>query len=337
MIVNINESPRIKTNSWQAIVKGARLETLPGAAVPVIIAIALAAGDMYRTGNISNFQIIPALLCFLFAEIMQINANYINDYFDFKGGHDSEARQGNDRVATKGWMTMPFMRKVIIGTNVIAAAVGLPIVFLTPPDLPIGEGLSFGWLQPEWLSPLPVEGLGVVFVGAVCMIFSLLYTTLFSKKALGDVLVLLFFGIVPVCVTYYVLTGTCNWYIFVASVACGFEIDSMLVINNFRDHDEDLVTGKHTLSHILGRKRMLQFYLAIGFICAALGYFCYSRYGYSMAFNLQIIYLLAHMRIYNTMKAIWQGPELNKQLARNGKNMLLYGVLIAVGILITFI
>ena len=135
MIVNINESPRIKQNSWKAIVKGARLETLPGAAVPVIIAIALAAGDMYRTGNIGNFQIIPAILCFLFAEIMQINANYINDYFDFKGGHDSAARQGNDRVATKGWMTMPFMRKVIIGTNIIAAAVGLAIlVFMDSPN-----------------------------------------------------------------------------------------------------------------------------------------------------------------------------------------------------------
>lgn len=324
MIVNINESPRIKQNSWKAIVKGARLETLPGAAVPVIIAIALAAGDMYRTGNIGNFQIIPALLCFLFAEIMQINANYINDYFDFKGGHDSAARQGNDRVATKGWMTMQFMRKVIIGTNIIAAAVGLPILWFARTDsaLPPLQG-GAGWV--------------LLAVGAVCMLFSLLYTTMFSKRALGDVLVLLFFGIVPVCVTYYVLTGTCNWYVFVASLACGFEIDSMLVINNFRDHDEDLQTGKHTLSHLLGRKRMLQFYLAIGFICAALGYFCYKMNGYSMAFNLQIIYLLVHMRIYNTMKVIWQGPELNKQLAANGKNILLYGILIAAGILITFI
>lgn len=322
MIININESPRIKQNSWKAIVKGARLETLPGAAVPVIIAIALAAGDMYRTGNIGNFHIIPAILCFLFAEIMQINANYINDYFDFKGGHDSNARQGNDRVATKGWMTMPFMRKVIIGTNIIAALIGLAIlVFMDSPNYELRI------TNYEFL----------IAVGALCMLFSLLYTTLFSKKALGDVLVLLFFGIVPVCVTYYVLTGTCNWYVFVASLACGFEIDSMLVINNFRDHDEDLQTGKHTLSHILGRKRMLQFYLAIGFICAALGYYCYKMNGYSMAFNLQIIYLLVHMRIYNTMKAIWQGHELNKQLAANGKNILLYGILIAAGILISFI
>lgn len=306
--------------------KGARLETLPGAAVPVIIAVALAAGDMYRAGDISNFQIIPAALCFLFAEIMQINANYINDYFDFKGGHDSDARMGNARVATNGWMTMSFMKKVIFGTNIIAALIGLPILFFVrtgdETSLPLVGG---------------AEGAVLLLVGAVCMIFSLLYTTLFSKKALGDVLVLLFFGIVPVCVTYYVLTGSCNWYIFAASVACGFEIDSMLVINNFRDHDEDLQTGKHTLSHVLGRKRMLQFYLAIGFICAGLGYFCYSRYGYSMAFNLQIIYLLVHMRIYNTMKVIWQGPELNKQLASNGKNILLYGFLIAVGILITFV
>jgi len=312
MILNIDNSPRIRRNSWQAIVKGARLETLPGAAVPVIIAIALAAGDMYRSGHINDFQIVPAILCFLFAEIMQINANYINDYFDFKGGHDSDARMGNARVATQGWMTLPFMQKVIIATNILAAVVGLPIM-----------------LYGDWKILLGV--------GAVCMVFSLLYTILFSKKALGDVLVLIFFGIVPVCVTYYVLTGDFNWYVFMASVACGFEIDSMLVINNFRDHEEDLRTGKHTLSHILGRKRMLQFYMAIGFICGGLGYFCYSRYGYSMAFNLQIIYIIVHMRIYNMMQAIWEGPELNNMLARNGKNILLYGLLIAGGILLTFI
>lgn len=312
MVIDIDKSPRIRQNSWKAIVKGARLETLPGAAVPVIIAISLAAADMYRADLISDFRIIPAVLCFLFAEIMQINANYINDYFDFKSGHDSDARMGNARVATNGWMTMPFMRKVIVGTNVLAALVGLPIML-------------FG----DWK---------ILFgVGALCMVFSLLYTTLFSKRALGDVLVLLFFGIVPVCVTYYVLTGTVNWNVFIASVACGFVIDSMLVINNFRDHEEDLRTGKHTLSHILGRKNMLRFYLSIGFICAALGYVCYYMNGYPMAFHLQIIYLLFHMRIYNTMKAIWEGPQLNSQLARNGKNMLLYAVLIAVGILMAFV
>lgn len=312
MVVDINESPRIQTNSWKAIVKGARLETLPGAAVPVIIAIALAAGDMYRTGNIGSFNVLPAVLCFLFAEIMQINANYINDYFDFKSGHDSDARQGNDRVATKGWMTMPFMKKVIIATNIIAAIVGLPIM-----------------LYGEWQILLAI--------GALCMLFSLLYTTLFSKRALGDLLVLVFFGIVPVCATYIVLTGTCNWYVFAASVACGFEVDSMLVINNFRDHDEDLVTGKHTISHMLGRKNMLRFYLAIGFICVILGAFCYYMYGYAMAFHLQIIYLLNHINRYHAMRRIWQGSELNKELARNGKNMLLYGVLIALGVIITFV
>ena len=312
MIIDINKNPYIKTNSWQAIVKGSRLETLPGAAVPVIIAIALAAADMYRSGNISDFRILPAILCFLFAEIMQINANLINDYFDCKSGHDSKARMGNARVATQGWMTMPFMRKVIIGTNILAAIVGLPIML-------------FG----DWEILLNV--------GAVCMIFSLLYTTLFSKRALGDVLVLLFFGIVPVCTTYFVLTGSCNWYIFIASIACGFEIDSMLVINNFRDHDEDAATGKHTISQLIGRKNMLRFYLAIGFICVALAYFCYYKYGYQMAFHLQIIYLLNHLNRYNDMRRIWQGPELNKQLAKNGMNILLYGIIIAIGILLTFI
>ncbi|MCF0202407.1 MAG: 1,4-dihydroxy-2-naphthoate octaprenyltransferase [Bacteroidaceae bacterium] len=312
MVIDIKSSQQVKKNSLKAIIKGSRIETLPGAAVPVIIGIALAAGDMYRTANILNFNLVPAILCFLFACIMQINANLINDYFDYRNGHDSNARMGNDRVATKGWMTMPFMRGVIAGTNLLAAITGLPLLF-------------YG----DWRI--------LISIGIFCMIFSLLYTTFFSKRALGDILVLIFFGIVPVCTTYYLLTGNCNWYIFMASVACGFEIDSMLVINNFRDHDEDLTTGKHTLSHILGRRNMLLYYLIIGFICTALGYFCFYRYGYTMAFHLQIIYLINHINRYNTMRNIWQGPKLNKELAKNGKNILLYGVLIAVGIILKFV
>ncbi|MCF0193125.1 MAG: 1,4-dihydroxy-2-naphthoate octaprenyltransferase [Prevotella sp.] len=302
----------VRQNSWQSIVKGARVETLPGAAVPVVIAIALAVGDTYRAGNMGNFQWLPALLCFLFAEVMQINANLINDYFDFKGGHDSEERKGNARVATNGWMTMPFMRRVIIGTNLLAAAAGLPLLYY-------GD-----W---RWL----------LAIGAACMLFSLLYTTVFSKRALGYLLVLLFFGIVPVCATYHILTGGINGFILLASIACGLEIDTMLVINNFRDHDEDAATGKHTISQLIGRKNMLRFYLAIGFICVALAYFCYYKYGYQMAFHLQIIYLLNHLNRYNDMRRIWQGPELNKQLAKNGMNILLYGIIIAIGILLTFI
>ena len=311
--MHLDDNPQgVRQNSLRAIIKGARIETLPGAAVPVMIAIALAAGDLCRASHITYLRVIPAALCFLFACIMQINANLVNDYFDFKNGHDSNARMGKARVATKGWMTMPFMRRVIVATNVLAAIVGLPLL-----------------LYGDWR---------VLFaIGALCMVFSVLYTTVFSRRALGDVLVLLFFGIVPVCTTYYILTSSCPWHVVMAAVACGFEIDSMLVINNFRDHDEDLVTGKHTLSHLLGRHGMLLFYLAISFICLALAFFCYHQVGYTLAFYLQFIYLACHIRRYISMRRIWQGPELNKELAKNGKNILLYGALICVGILLTMV
>ena len=64
----------VKTNSIKAWLLAARPKTLAGAAVPVMLGCALAAADGW-------FQIVPAMLCFLFAFLMQIDANFINDFF----------------------------------------------------------------------------------------------------------------------------------------------------------------------------------------------------------------------------------------------------------------
>ena len=164
----------IKINSPKSWLLAARPKTLSAAAVPVLIATALA----WKKDGGESFHCIAAVLCFLFAFIMQIDANFINDYFDFKRGNDDETRLGPKRACAEGWVSDRAMLWAICITTVLACFVGLPLVL-------------YG-------------GMDMMMVGVLCVVFCFLYTTTLSYMALGDVLVLVFFGIVPVCCTYYV-------------------------------------------------------------------------------------------------------------------------------------
>ena len=92
---------QIDTNSAKAWMLASRPKTLTGAAVPVMIGLAFAARDL----GLDDFGWMPALLCVLFAFIMQIDANFINDYFDFVRGNDDETRLGPRRACAQGWIT----------------------------------------------------------------------------------------------------------------------------------------------------------------------------------------------------------------------------------------
>ena len=84
----------------------------------------------------------------------------------------------------------------------------------------------------------------MIIVGAACVLFAFLYTTFFSYQGLGDVLVLVFFGIVPVCFTYYVIipevARVITWQVVAISIGCGLVIDTLLCVNNFRDRENDM-------------------------------------------------------------------------------------------------
>ena len=114
----------IQQNSIKAWVLAARPKTLSGAVMPVLIGGALALRQMG-----CDFNMVPFVLCVLFALIMQIDANFINDYYDFKKGTDRTDRLGPERACAQGWITMPCMLKGIILTTILACAVGAPLIF----------------------------------------------------------------------------------------------------------------------------------------------------------------------------------------------------------------
>lgn len=112
----------VKRNSLRAWILAARPKTLTGAITPVMIGSALA----YMDGH---FQWLPALICCLFAGLMQIAANFINDLFDYLKGTDREDRLGPERACAQGWISPRAMRNGIIVTVLFACLIGSALLF----------------------------------------------------------------------------------------------------------------------------------------------------------------------------------------------------------------
>lgn len=312
----ISERDNIKTNSLSAWILAARPKTLTGAIVPVMIGTAWA----WKIGGAENFRFLPALLCFLFAFLMQIDSNFINDYFDcVKGSDDKETRLGPKRACTEGWITLPAMRIGLVVTSLLASLVGLPLVFYG------------GWQM--------------VLVGAACVLFAFLYTTFFSYLGLGDVLVLVFFGIIPVTFTTYVILPSTLQGVYpeviMTSIACGLVIDTLLIVNNYRDRDNDKKSGKMTLIVRIGAKKAEKLYNFLGLLAIIFtiqGRISPDNNGwkaYVIPLIIYIPYILLHTKTQRYMVQIKQGRELNKVLALTARNILIYGILTTIVILVS--
>lgn len=290
-------------NSPKAWLLAARPKTLAGAAVPVMIGLALA----WRDAGQEAFSAIPAVLCVLFAFIMQIDANFINDYFDCLKGNDDETRLGPRRACSQGWIDIGRMRRAIAVTTIVACLVGLPLVL-------------YG-------------GLEMVIVGALCVLFCFLYTTVLSYWGLGDLLVMVFFGIVPVCLTYYLQTSAVALDVFMASVACGFVIDTLLIVNNYRDMENDKRAGKKTMIVRIGADAGRMSYFMSGLLAVLIG-LVFLLKGNVMAFAMPFVYLVLHFFTYLKMVRINKGKALNGVLGDTARNMFIYGLLVSLGVLI---
>ena len=301
------EERKIKTDSAKAWLLAARPKTLSGAAVPVMIGVALVWVDAPQYDG-EPFSWLAALLCLLFSFAMQIDANFINDFFDFANGTDDvETRLGPRRACAQGWVKLDSMKRAIALTTCLACVIGLPLAW-------------FG-------------GLEMILVGILCVVFAFLYTTFFSYQGLGDWLVLVFFGIVPVCCTYYIQLHTVTWQVFLASLACGMVIDALLIVNNFRDRDNDRLAGKDTLIVKLGPEAGLQLYLGVGIGAIILG-FTFWMNGHILASLLPLIYFILHLFTWLKIKRIYQGKALNLCLGETARNIFIYGLCVSIGLIL---
>lgn len=294
---------QIRTNSLRAWLLAARPKTLTGAGVPVMLGAALAAAD-------GGFNFIPVLLCFLFAFLMQIDANLINDLGDHLKGSDGEDRLGPERACAQGWITPQAMRCGIIVVTFTACLVGSGLLFYA------------SW----WM----------IWLGFACVVFAFLYTTgpyPLAYHGWGDLLVLLFFGYIPVGGIYYLLCDSLPWYVLAVATACGLVVDTLLMVNNYRDREQDARSGKRTLVVRLGERTGDKLYLGLGFAAVAICLTLLIDHRIWAAL-LPLLYLPVHIMTWRQMVRIHSGRKLNSILGATSRNMLLFGTLLTVGLLL---
>ena len=275
-----------------------RLRTLPVSIAGVIAGTGCAVWH-------GKFNALPALLCLLFAVLAQIASNFGNEYYDFANGIDRKGREGFRRGVTEGDISPRAMKAATFGVLAAAALTGCTLL------------LFGGW----WL----------IIAGIAILLFALAYSTgpyPLSHHGLGDVAVIIFFGIVPVNLTCYLQCG--GWdgieTSIPVSVAVGLLAANVLILNNYRDADDDKKVGKNTTVVIFGRKTMSRAYLASGIAAVAVTipvWFCFPLYFLTAPFCC----LGLHIKLWHKLKAS-RGSTINPLLGKTALNLLLFSLLL---------
>ena len=232
------------TNPW---VQSARLRTLPLALSTVLLGTSLA---NFHTAIHWDLVVLAAMI----AVGLQILSNYANDYGDFVKGTDARADR-KDRMLSAQLIKPEAMKKVLIGLS--GSLLGLGV---------------FTLLYASRNYDLSSESLFyLLIVGLLAIAAAVFYTV--GKKAygysgLGDIAVILFFGLVPILGISLLMGLPPNISIWMGGLGSGLLSAAVLNINNYRDLDSDKKSGKRTLAVKIGPKATLQyqrFLLILGF------------------------------------------------------------------------
>ena len=133
--------------------------------------------------------------------------------------------------------------------------------------------------------------------------------------------------------TYYLQTNGITWQVFLLSLASGLVVDGLLVVNNYRDVENDKRGGKVTLVVLLGKKTAENLYLWLGITAVAL---CQTMWmsGQILAAVLPFLFLVFHVFTWRKMKKIAVGKELNLVLGDTARNIFIFGLLVTIGLII---
>lgn len=281
-----------------------RPHTLPASLSPILVACALAYGN---TASERPFSLL-ALLPLLTGLLGQIACNVANDYFDFKQGADREDRVGFARPLALGAITLKEVRLLLVITTALTAIVGLAALLL-----------NFSW----WIA-----GIGfAVIIG----IFA--YSTgpfPLAYHALGEVTVFLFYGLAATLGSYFYICGSIHWEAVVAAVCMGLASVNILIVNNYRDVDEDRRAHKRTLAVCFGKELMPLLYrtntVLIPILCLPF---------YRPVWNLLIMlpFFLYSLRLTALLPRT-EGAKLDTLLKRTAQGVLLLAATLIAIILI---
>lgn len=195
-----------------------RPKTLTAAVVPIVAATSLA---FFQQIEIRWWVVLLALLASLF---IQIATNLINDAVDFRKGTDNKKRLGPMRVTQAGLLSEHQVLRAGFLFLTAAVAAGVPLI---------------------WIGGWPI-----VLIGLVSMISAYAYTAgpfPLAYRGLGDLFVILFFGVIAVSGLYYLLSGVWDFRAALLGLQVGLHCAVLISINNIRDMVGDRESGKRTI------------------------------------------------------------------------------------------
>ncbi|MBG0815874.1 1,4-dihydroxy-2-naphthoate polyprenyltransferase [Planomonospora sp. ID82291] len=280
-------------------IAGARPRTLPAAVVPVAVGTGVAVGY----GGAVWWR---ALLALFVALALQVGVNYANDYSDGVRGTDDE-RVGPMRLVGSRAASPREVLTAALACFLAAAAAGLALVVATG-----------AW----WL----------LAVGAASIAAAWFYTggsRPYGYRALGEISVFVFFGLVAVAGTTFVQLEWLPWTALAAAVPVGLLSCAMLVVNNLRDIVTDGPAGKRTMAVVLGDARTRTLYV----LCLVLPLVISSALAPWHPFAALGV-LAAPLAIgpVRAVRAGAAGPALIATLQQTGRFQLAFGVLFTLGL-----
>lgn len=297
-----------KIASW---VKAFRLRTLPLAMSSILMGSLLAVYDGVYNWTVINLAIITTLF-------LQILSNLANDFGDSRKGTDNPNRLGPQRTVQSGEISSKQMKVAIIVFVVLSLIAGLSLLYF-----------AFG--NHRW------KILIFILIGIGAVVAAIKYTV--GKKAYGysgygDVFVFLFFGIIGVAGTYYLNTNLLKWDILLPATSIGFFSVGVLNLNNMRDIENDIKSGKKTVASKFGfeRAKLYQEFLIHGGGVASTIFIVLN---YQSAWNLLYmllmpLFLIDLLKINKTKEKALLDPFLKKLAI----STLLFSIVFGLGLLI---
>jgi 1,4-dihydroxy-2-naphthoate octaprenyltransferase len=284
---------------WVAI----RPRTLSISATPVLVGTALAVAE----GAAANWPAMLAALCC--ALLIQAGTNLHNDAADFERGTDRSDRIGPPRVTAAGWAHPTSVRR--------AASISFALAFL------LGTYL------------VAVGGWPILAAGVASLIAGWSYSggsRPISHSPLGEIFVLLFFGLVAVTGSHWLQRGAWSPAAVLAGVAIGLPAAAVLLINNYRDLDSDVRGGRRTLASVLGRRNARRLYLTLMLLPFAV-LLLLSLHGHSGAwFGLAALPL--SLSLIRRLFSDPPGAELNSLLTGTAEAGFVLGLALSIGMLL---
>ncbi len=285
-------------------IEAARLKTIPASFSPVMLGSSMAYSE-------NTFYPMAMFYCFAFALLCQIGTNFSNDYLDYIKGADSDQRIGPRRLVASGMIRPKTMLIVSIITLALAFFVGLNLI--------------------------PYGGNWLLLIGVLSILFAWCYTGgpyPLAYNALGDIFVILFFGIIAVSISYFVQAQSVTWLVLFNGIACGIYVNNLLIINNIRDYKEDFANNKRTSIVLFGIPFGLKIYLSsllIIFIAAILNYMRDE----SLLHFMIIIPLLLSAREMAALKNAKTKDSFSLLLKKTGFYVFLYGIVASLGFILS--